>query len=48
MLAEGALVFASCCEIARRRVFVVSAGFWDSVWSDSTQKAVAAAENKPV
>lgn len=46
--AAGDEELASCWDIAMRSMFVVSAGFWDNDWKDSMQKAVTAAENKPV
>lgn len=46
--ATGELELASCLDNATRRMFVISAGFGDNVWKDSTQNAVTAAENRPV
>jgi len=48
MLATGEDELTSCSEMAIRKVFVVSAGFWDRVWRDTAQNAVTAAENRPV
>jgi len=46
--AAGEDELASCWDNATRNTFVVSAGFWDRDWKDSMQKAVTAAEKRPV
>ena len=46
--ATGEDELAICREIAMRKVFVVSTGFWDRVWRELAQNAVTAAENRPV